>query len=84
VDRSINFIRHLQTDQGRADNTVLAYRADLRQFAAALNELTGRKVGLSEINGDLLATYAAWLGERGYRPATLCARWPPCVPSWIA
>jgi integrase/recombinase XerD len=72
VDESIeNFLRHLQTDQGRADNTVLAYRADLRQFAAALNELTGRKVGLSEINGDLLAKYAAWLGERGYRPATL-------------
>lgn len=72
MDEAIEtFLRHLQSDQGRADNTVLAYRADLRQFAAALNELTGRKVGLSEINGDLLARYATWLGERGYRPATL-------------
>jgi integrase/recombinase XerD len=72
VDEAIEtFLRHLQSDHGRANNTVLAYRADLRQFAAALDELTGRKVGLSEINGDLLARYAAWLGERGYRPATL-------------
>ena len=65
------FLRHLQADQGRANNTVLAYRADLRQFAAALNELAGRKIGLDEINGDRLARYAAWLGGRGYRPATL-------------
>jgi site-specific recombinase XerD len=72
VDEAIeSFLRHLQSDQGRANNTVLAYRADLRQFAAALDELAGRKVILSEINADMLAGYAAWLGERGYRPATL-------------
>jgi integrase/recombinase XerD len=72
VDEAIEkFLRHLQSDQGRADNTVLAYRADLRQFAGALNEITGQRVRLSEINGDLLARYAAWLGGRGYRPATL-------------
>ena len=72
VDEAIeSFLRHLQSDHGRANNTVLAYRADLKQFAAALDELAGRKVILSEINGDMLARYAAWLGERGYRPATL-------------
>jgi site-specific recombinase XerD len=72
VDEIIEaFLRHLQADQGRANNTVLAYRADLRQFAAAMNELAGRKVGLDGINGELLARYAAWLGGRGYRPATL-------------
>lgn len=72
VDEAIeSFLHHLQADQGRANNTVLAYRADLRQFAAALDELAGRKVILSEINGEMLARYAAWLGERGYRPATL-------------
>ena len=65
------FLRHLQADQGRANNTVLAYRADLRQFSSALNELAGHKVDLDEVNGDLLARYANWLGERGYRPATL-------------
>ncbi len=72
VDEAIeSFLRHLQSDQGRANNTVLAYRADLKQFAAALDELAGRKVILSEINGEMLARYAGWLGERGYRPATL-------------
>ena len=72
VDETIEaFLRHLQADRGRANNTVLAYRADLRQFASALNELAGRKVGLDEVNGEMLAQYAAWLGTRGYRPATL-------------
>lgn len=72
MDESIeSFLRHLQSDRGRAKNTVLAYRADLRQFALALHELAGHKVGLREIDTDLLARYAAWLGGRGYRPATL-------------
>jgi len=72
VDETIEaFLRHLQADRGRASNTVLAYRADLRQFASALNELAGRKIGLDEVNADMLAQYATWLGTRGYRPATL-------------
>lgn len=72
MDETIEaFLRHLQADRGRASNTVLAYRADLRQFASALNELAGRKVGLDEVNADMLAQYATWLGTRGYRPATL-------------
>ncbi|MBM3122882.1 MAG: tyrosine recombinase XerD [Chloroflexi bacterium] len=65
------FLHQLQTKQGRAKNTVLAYRADLRQFSAALNEVAGRRVVLADITGDLLARYAAWLGTQGYRPATL-------------
>lgn len=65
------FLHQLQTKQGRAKNTVLAYRADLRQFSAALNEIAGRRVVLADITGDLLARYAAWLGTQGYRPATL-------------
>lgn len=65
------FLHQLQTKQGRAKNTVLAYRADLRQFSAALNEVAGRRVVLADITGDLLARYATWLGTQGYRPATL-------------
>ena len=65
------FLHQLQTKQGRAKNTVLAYRADLRQFSAALNEIAGKRVVLADITGDLLARYAAWLGTQGYRPATL-------------
>lgn len=66
-----SFLYQLQARQGRAKNTVLAYRADLRQFAAALTEIAGRRVTLGDITSDLLAKYASWLGTLGYRPATL-------------
>ena len=66
-----SFLYQLQARQGRAKNTVLAYRADLRQFAHALAEIAGRRVTLGDINSDLLTKYAAWLGTLGYRPATL-------------
>lgn len=66
-----SFLHQLQAKQGRAKNTVLAYRADLRQFAAALTEIAGRRVALGDITSDLLAKYASWLGTLGYRPATL-------------
>ena len=65
------FLHQLQTKHGRAKNTVLAYRADLRQFSAALNEVAGHRIALADITGDLLARYAGWLGTQGYRPATL-------------
>lgn len=72
MDEAIEFFLHqLQTKHGRAKNTVLAYRADLRQFSSALNEIAGRRIALADITGDLLTRYAAWLGTRGYRPATL-------------
>jgi integrase/recombinase XerD len=72
VDQAIEaFLHQLQTKHGRAKNTVLAYRADLRQFSAALDELAGHRVALADITGDLLAGYADWLGTQGYRPATL-------------
>lgn len=72
MDEAIEvFLHQLQTKHGRAKNTVLAYRADLRQFSAALNGITGQRITLSDISGDLLTRYAAWLGTRGYRPATL-------------
>jgi integrase/recombinase XerD len=72
VDQAIEaFLHQLQTQHGRAKNTVLAYRADLRQFSAALNEVAGHRIALADITGDLLARYADWLGKQGYRPATL-------------
>jgi integrase/recombinase XerD len=62
------FLVYLRDVRGSSANTLLAYRADLRQFVAALRPKVERPEDLRQ---DALADYVAWLGQQGYRPATI-------------
>jgi len=62
------FLVYLRDVRGSSANTLLAYRADLRQFVAALRGKADSPEGLSQ---QALADYVAWLGQQGYRPATI-------------
>jgi len=62
------FLVYLRDVRGSSANTLLAYRADVRQFLAALKPSVERPEDLRQ---DALADYVAWLSHQGYRPATI-------------
>ncbi len=62
------FLVHLRDVRGSSANTLLAYRADLRQFIAALRSRVQRP---EHLDPAALTEYVAWLGQQGYRPATI-------------
>src|SRR3989304_5290475 len=62
------FLVYLRDVRGSSANTLLAYRADLRQFVAVLRPKVDRPEDLRQ---EALADYVAWLGHQGYRPATI-------------
>src|SRR3990170_6996928 len=62
------FLVYLRDVRGSSANTLLAYRADLRQFVAVLGPRVDRPEDLRQ---GALADYVAWLGHQGYRPATI-------------
>lgn len=62
------FLVHLRDARGSSANTLLAYRADLRQFITVLEPAATRPQDLTQ---ETLASYVAWLGQQGYRPATI-------------
>lgn len=65
------FLDYLERVQDRAKNTILAYRADLRQLSQVLEEHAGGPVSPGIISGDLLSEYVGWLTSRGYQPSTV-------------
>ena len=60
------FIDHARSELGLADNTVAAYRRDLKRFFLWLG---ARNV--AELNIQNLADYAAWLHSRELAPASI-------------
>jgi integrase/recombinase XerD len=75
------YLDHLR-GQGRSPNTLLAYHADLRQFARILEAELGRPPRPQDLNPELLGSYVNWLTQQGYRPATL-SRKTAAVRSFI-
>ena len=72
MDEAIaRFLSYLQVRLGRTGNTVLAYRADLRQFHQAVAEGLGKGAAPDGLTAEAVAIYLTWLTSRGYRPATL-------------
>src|SRR3970282_2107293 len=62
------FLVYHRNERGSSAKQLLAYRADLRQFVAALGPKVDRPEDLRQ---GALADYVAWLGHQGYRPATI-------------
>ena len=67
VDR---FLDHLTVERNLSPHTVTAYRNDLRQFLAHLEDAKAAKTWAT-VDLDALAQYVLELGQRGYLPATL-------------
>jgi integrase/recombinase XerD len=65
------FLTYLETDQGRAANTILAYRADLNQFARVVAMQAGSGATPGDLTPTAIAAFVHWLEGQGYRPATL-------------
>jgi integrase/recombinase XerD len=60
------FVRHLRSECQLAENTVLAYRRDLRRFFQWLGDRRLEGLRISE-----LAAYPAWLAEQKLAPASI-------------
>jgi integrase/recombinase XerD len=65
------FLAYLQVEKGCAENTLLAYRADLRQLTKVVSAKVGRASAPSDLTPETLASYVNWLMERGYRATTI-------------
>lgn len=64
------FLRHLERN-GRAENTRLAYRADLEQFVAVVRDLCACVPTVKSLQPEHLEGYLEWLETQGYRPSTV-------------
>jgi integrase/recombinase XerD len=70
-DANRRFLAYLEQERGCAENTILAYQADLNQFRQVI--LTGRNIGTTPeaLTGDHLKSYVNWLNKQGYQPTTV-------------
>lgn len=65
------FLVYLEDHRGRAQNTLLAYRADLVQMEKVLASQHIVAVSPDEFTKEMLEGYVEWLTEQDYRPATV-------------
>lgn len=74
MNRQIDeFLTRLQAEKGFSQNTIAAYRNDLGQFAAQLQQ--ARQVGdWRNVTQDHLVTYLLYLKERGYQSSTVARK----------
>jgi integrase/recombinase XerD len=66
----VRFLSWLENHRGSAGNTLLAYRADLRQFEGVF-ESNGEALDPAAVSSGQVGKYVAWLAQQGYRPATV-------------
>ncbi|HET7012259.1 MAG TPA: tyrosine-type recombinase/integrase [Anaerolineales bacterium] len=72
MDASLQrFITYMRDVRGSSPNTLLAYRADLRQFMTAISPSPPNPAEASDITPQALNGYVSWLRQQGYKPATV-------------
>jgi integrase/recombinase XerD len=72
MDASLQrFLAYMRDVRGSSPNTLLAYRADLRQFLTAISPSPPNAAQASDITPVALTDYVAWLRGQGYKPATV-------------
>jgi integrase/recombinase XerD len=67
------FLAQLETDRGFSHNTISAYRNDLRQFLAHVQE-TARLASWPELDQGHLTGYVLYLRERDYARSTIARK----------
>ena len=76
-DRIDAFLRYMSAERGSPRNTIDAYRNDLARFAkfvAGRANGAGPAPAASDIDGQVIADYVAWLGRRAYAPTTIARK----------
>ena len=68
IDRFLSYLKH---ERGCAENTLLAYSTDVRQFEQVLSANEGLPVEPEKLKPSMVANYALWLEGQGYRPSTV-------------
>ena len=68
IDRFLDFLKH---ERGCAENTLLAYSTDVRQFEQVISANAGGPVKPEELTPTMVANYSRWLEDQGYRPSTV-------------
>ncbi|MFQ5921258.1 MAG: tyrosine-type recombinase/integrase [Anaerolineales bacterium] len=68
IDRFSFYLKH---ERGCAENTLLAYSTDVRQFEQVLSANAGSPVKPEELEPSMVTNYASWLEGQGYRPSTV-------------
>ena len=63
------FFRYLEYERGCTAATSCAYGADLRRCVAFLREV-GPPEQVEALTHQVLRQHVAWMGEKGYKPAT--------------
>jgi integrase/recombinase XerD len=72
VDR---FLRYLQDERGYSDNTIAAYRNDLRQFISFLETaLTGSIGSWADVDRQTIQLYGEYLQQQSYAPSTVARK----------
>lgn len=65
------YLQHLDENLGGAQNTILAYRTDLKQFEKVVSAKENWPVAASSLSRAHIVTYVDWLNDQGYRPSTI-------------
>jgi integrase/recombinase XerD len=65
------FLTHLEQEREAAENTILAYEADLRQLDSVLQSASNESVTPANLNQQAIHLYSTWLNRQGYRPSTV-------------
>src|SRR3954470_11029585 len=72
------FLAYLQAERSLSPNTISAYRNDLLQFAAYLQDEAERQGGkdfaISIVDRDMIASYFLHLRDRGYSAASIARK----------
>lgn len=72
MDTSIHrFLQHLRHQEHAAENTLLAYSTDLEQFQQVILAHSDESELRFLLSHENVRNYASWLGQQGYRPATV-------------
>ena len=70
----LRFLTFLREQRGSADNTILAYRTDLKQMDQVVSRGKGAQVTPPTLDREKMRRYVEWLSESGYRPATVARK----------
>jgi integrase/recombinase XerD len=70
----LRFLTFLREQRGSADNTILAYRTDLRQMDQVISGGETEPITPAALDRQKIRRYVDWLASRGYRPATVARK----------
>ncbi|NIS82072.1 MAG: tyrosine-type recombinase/integrase [Anaerolineales bacterium] len=68
------YFKYLADEKGYAENTILAYKADLEQLRHVLASISSESPTIGGITFESLSSYVRWLHRQGYRNSTIARK----------